>query len=128
MDPDTPRIRRLRQLLAVAPRSGAGNRYPANLRADVVAAVHEARGNGASMMGLAAALGLPQTTLSRWLPRPATQKRGLVRVDILAAPVPAPAPAPAAPERSDAIVELPSGLRIRGLSLQDIVALHRRLL
>lgn len=122
MDPDTPRIRRLRQLLAVAPRSGAGNRYPDELPAEVVAAVQEARGNGASMMRLATALGLPQTTLSRWIPCAAPASRSFVRIDVVAAPV------AAAPERSDAVVELPSGLRIRGLSLQDIVALHRRLL
>ena len=122
MDPDTPRIRRLRQLLAVAPRSGAGNRYPDHLRAEVVAAVHEARANGASLTGLATALGLPQTTLSRWLPGPAVSPRGLVRIDVVTAS------AASTVERSEAVVELPSGLRIRGLSLEGIVALHRRLL
>ena len=81
MDPDTPRIRRLRQLLATAPRSGAGNGYPDELRAEVVAAVHDARGNGASLTGLATALGLPLTTLSRWIPTSRPQQRGLVRID-----------------------------------------------
>jgi transposase-like protein len=121
MDPDTPRIRRLRHLLATAPRSGAGNRYPDELRAEVVAAVHEARGNGASLTGLAMALGLPSTTLSRWIPTAAPQPRGLVRIDVVST-TPAAMAAPSVP-----IVELSSGLRVRGLSLEDIVALHRRL-
>ena len=121
MDPDTPRIRRLRQLLATAPRSGAGNRYPDELRSEVVAAAHEARANGASLTGLAMALGLPSTTLSRWIPTAAPRQRGLVRIDVVS-PMTSAMAAPSAP-----IVELSSGLRVRGLSLEDIVALHRRL-
>jgi len=121
MDIDTPRIRRLRQLLATAPRSGAGNRYPDDLRREVVAAVHDARVSGASLAGLATALGLPLTTLSRWAPVPAPRGGGLIRVDVVSL-----AATPAGPVRTP-VVELSSGIRVHGLSLDDIVALHGRL-
>jgi len=121
MDTDTPRIRRLRSLLAGAPRSGAGNRYPDDLRREVVAAIEEARSSGASLSGLATALGLPPTTLSRWSPPAAPRRGGLVRVDVV------PFATRSATIASTPVVELPSGVRVHGLSLDDIVALHSRL-
>jgi lambda repressor-like predicted transcriptional regulator len=83
MDPDTPRIRRLRQLLATTPRSGAGNRFPEEPRAEVVAALHEARGNGASLTGLGTALGLLSRTLSRWIPTSRPRLRRIVDLHTL---------------------------------------------
>jgi hypothetical protein len=89
MDIDTSRTRRLHRLLAGAPRNGAGNRYPDDLRREVVVVFEEARAEGTSMDALAAALGLPVTTLSRWSLE-APRRGGLLRVDnVPVAPLPA---------------------------------------
>jgi hypothetical protein len=115
MGVEMPSIRRARELLARARRDGVGRGYPDGVRQEVVLAVGEARARGSSLTGLSNALALPLTTLSRWLPEP-----GLVQVQI--------AEVPAGSRSGEAlVVELGSGLRILGLTLDGVVALHRRL-
>ena len=117
MEIETSSIRRARQLLAVARRDGVGRAYPSAVRAEVVRTVREARERGSSLTVLSQVLGLPLTTLSRWVPEPS-----LLQVEVGAFEVRAEATA-----AEPIMVELPTGLRVHGLTLDGVVALHRRL-
>jgi len=78
------RLRQLRTRLRAAARGKAptGIRYPAAVRRDVVALVHEAEGAGQGLRPLARALGLPRRTLLRWGLR--TPRRVLRSVQVAA--------------------------------------------
>jgi hypothetical protein len=83
------------------------------LRSEVAAAIEQAHAAGESYEQLAKAVGVTTQTLSNWR---ALRKQGRfeqVRV--------------AAPPTPTVVVHGPSGLRIEGLSLDELAALWRRL-
>lgn len=103
-------MKRLRAM--VGARRSAGGRVPRAAQAENVAEIERAHAAGASYSSIAAALGLTLNTLARWRGKSARAKLVAVRV-----PLPA----------SSLVVHGPRGLRIEGLSLDDVAALLVRL-
>jgi hypothetical protein len=106
----------LRKALA-AVEKGRGKRYPAALRARVVAWAVERRRGGASWEAIKRELGQEYDTVRRWCRAAVPTTRALVPVRVIAHPVPA---------RVVAVVS-PSGFRIDGLSLTEAAALLREI-
>jgi len=105
----------LRRELAdsVAGQEGGGRRYPAVLKRRATAYATERRAAGSTTAVVAAELGLAHVTLSRWMAASETTFRP---VEL------APAKLPASPRL---VVVSPSGFRIEGLALTDVVDLLR---
>jgi transposase-like protein len=99
-------------------------RYPRELRREIGRLARQAHTAGTSFAALARRLGVAPTLVLRarqaddQIPR---RTPGAVRA-VVVTPVESPPPAPAA-----AVVTLPSGTRIEGLSVREIVALVRAL-
>lgn len=89
-------------------------RYPAELRRRITDHVREQRAAGVPLNEIARAIGISSTLLHRWELRRSQKFR---RVEL------APAP-PRAPRWS---VHAPRGVRVEGLSLDDLVEVLRRL-
>ncbi len=105
-------LKRLRAKIE-AQRSAAG-RVPAGVRTEVAAAVRRAHETGASYSAIASALGLKLPTLLRWRDAHGASKLVAVRVPVSAS-------------ASAFAVHGPRGVRIEGLSLDDVAALLSRL-
>ena len=110
-------LRALRRDLGAIPR-GRGRRIPAALRARVITWTVARRTRGAGWRELARELGVPAGTLTRWLAlRPAQAPPVALRpVTVLDAPA-----------RSPLRLVAPSGLRIEGVTLADVIAILRGL-
>jgi transposase-like protein len=98
-------------------------RYPAALRQEIGQLAQEAHASGTSFAAFARRLGVTPTLVLRARPpeRRARKPAGAVR-PVIVTPGEGPRPPRAAP-----IVTLPSGMRIEGLGLSEIVALARAL-
>jgi hypothetical protein len=110
-------LRELRRDLGAIPR-GRGRRIPAALRARVITWTAARRTRGAGWRELARELGVPAGTLTRWLaPGPAQAPQVALR----------PVAVLDAPARSPLTVVAPSGLRVEGVTLADVIAILRGL-
>src|SRR2546425_367863 len=96
-----------------------GVRYPAAFRTTAVALARPRLATGSSCVRVAQELGLPRTSLARWLQRRPTPRLRPVAVR--------PAPAPPAPLGADVVLITPQGLRVEGLDRAGLVALLRAL-
>jgi hypothetical protein len=107
-----PELKAMRRMIQ-ASRSPSG-RLPAHVRTEVLAAVARAHDVGMTPAVIAEALGVREAALSRWRWRERSRAGKLVavRVPLRAAGL---------------IVHAPHGVRIDGLSLDDIAELLRRL-
>lgn len=103
-------MKRLRATIGA--RRGAGGRVPRSAQTEIAAEIERAHAAGASYSSIAASLGLTLNTVTRWRRRGPGAKLVAVRV-----PLPA----------SSLVVHGPRGLRIEGLSLDDVAALLARL-
>jgi hypothetical protein len=110
-------LRDLRRRLDAVPR-GRGRHFPAPLRARVVAWVAAQRARGIGWPELARALGVPAPTLEHWTTSRPAQGHGVAlrRVDVIDEP----------PRRTVTVVS-PSGLRIEGVTIADVIAILRGL-
>lgn len=111
-----PELDRLRAALALARRQA--KRYPAELRAAVLAFVDCRGAEGQPPSTTALALGISPTTISNWraqrpAPCPTPFLPVVVRQDVAA--------------RAGLRLVLPGGVWLDGLSLDDVVALCERL-
>lgn len=97
----------LAALEALGPRA-RGHRYPAALRDEIVAWVHQERRRGRAWHELSARLGLRPTTLQRWCGPPPRSPR--------ARPV---VVRPEVPKPTRLALVGPAGWRVEGLSLDD---------
>lgn len=104
----------LRQALASAPREGVGRAYRAEIRQRAIAYVHRRRREGASLESIGRELGVSTTTVVRWTTQ-ASHSFALARVQT--------------PETvaGRIVVHGPRGIRVEGLSLDELVALWERL-
>ena len=107
--------RALRGELAARER-GRGKRYPAALRTRVAAWLRRAVGSGTSLRQAAAMIALDDATARRWLDGTVPSVTALVPVRVVASDAP----------RTVSVVA-PSDHRIDGLTLDEAVALLRRL-
>jgi hypothetical protein len=89
-------------------------RYPAELRRRITDHVREQRAAGVQLNEIARGIGISSTLLHRWEQRLAQKFR---RVELVAAPAKA----------SRCSLHAPHGLRVEGLSLDDLVEVLRRL-
>jgi transposase-like protein len=105
----------LRRRLSVIPR-GRGRRFPAVLRERIVAWTAARRRRGDWWCELARELGVPANTLKRWSTPRAEEARPLRPVQVVEEP----------PCRTVTIVA-PSGLRIEGVTIADVIAILRGL-
>ena len=121
------RLAKLRQELQryQRPDQPRSARYPAALRQELGNLARHAHASGTSFAAFARSLGVTPTLVLRSrsprAERPARRTAGAVR-PVVVTPVAVP---PAA--RAPAIVTLPSGIRIEGLCVPEIVALARAL-
>jgi len=104
----------LRRLSAI-PR-GRGRRVPAELRERIVAWTAPRRARGAWWRELSRSLGVPAKTLKRWATPRAPRVLALRPVDVI----------DEAPVRTVTIVA-PSGLRIEGVMIADVITILRGL-
>lgn len=111
-------LKALRRLIA-ASRSPAG-RVPAEVRVEVISAVERADAMGMTRGAIAEALGIEEAALARWRWRTRASKLVAVRVS-----TPTPMTAPPAP--TTLTVHGPAGVRVEGLSLDDVAGLLKRL-
>jgi hypothetical protein len=94
-------------------------RYPPAVRAEVVGLAHQAQAAGISRGRLAADLGLPRWTITRWQRQ--APRRALRRIAI------GPEPAAAGPPPSPGLVLVtPQGWRIEGLDLDTLLRVLSR--
>jgi hypothetical protein len=112
---DDDRTAVLRQSLARAERPGAGKGFPVSLKREVAAFVQSQRARGRSYASLAAGLGVSATTLTRW--EQSDEPAAFAAVAIVAEEVVGGA----------LVVHGPSGMRIEGASIDDVVRLWARL-
>lgn len=97
---------------------GRGRRFPAALRERIVAWTAARRARGDEWRELSRALGVPTQTLQRWaIPRPG-RERGLALRPVTVIDEP--------PSRTVTVVS-PSGLRIEGVTIADVIAILRGL-
>ena len=108
-------IHQLRAALAEARKQGRA--YPPALRARALRVVERAQGEGHSPCAMANALGVAATTLLTWQ-RAAPAASPFLPVLVRELPAPPP---PAAFS-----LVLPGGVRVEGLSLDDLAALCRK--
>ncbi len=106
------------ELSGLGPR-GRGRAYPKGLLEKLLSYTVARRRQGASIVEVAAEVGINFRTLARWLGARKTERFG--RVEVVAARF-APATAAAAP----IVVHGPRGLRIEGLDLAAVAELVRR--
>ena len=93
-------------------------RYPADLRAEIIAVARAGQTAGGSVYRLAREIGVSAPTLIEWLRRPA---RGRLRQITVA---PAPATTMGAP--TNPVLVTPHGFRIEGLDLAGLVTVVPR--
>ena len=105
------------ELSGLGPR-GRGRAYPKGLLEKLLSYTVARRRQGASIVEVAAEVGINFRTLARWLGARKTERFG--RVEVVAAPVRAAAAAVAI------VVHGPRGLRIEGLDLAAVAELVRR--
>jgi transposase len=105
-----PELKAARRLISKS--RTPGGRLPANVRGEVIAAVEDAHASGMSYSACAQALGVAEPTLMRWRWRDRDKKLVSVRVQL---------------PMTALTVHGPGGLRIEGLSLEDVAALLKRL-
>lgn len=115
-----PELRELRRRLDSIPR-GRGRRIPVELRTQVIAWVAKHRKRGDSWSELEEKTGVSLLTLQRWSSSPARRAVMLRRVEVVEA---APADAPA--ERTVTLVS-PTGIRIEGVTIVEVIAILRGL-
>jgi transposase len=107
------------ELSELGPR-GRGRPYPKGLLEKLLSYTVARRRQGAKLVEVAAELGMPNHTLSRWVGEKRAAKH-FERVEVIAEPA-----APAAPTARALIVHGPRGLRIEGLDITAIAELVRR--
>ncbi len=106
---------------------GLGRRYPADIKARVLAFAKVRRASGASLAALAGELGVSVMTLYGWLKASAGKRRRR------AGKKPALLPVQIVPDtgvqagRPSPVVMGPRGLRVEGLSIEEIAVLLRGL-
>jgi len=110
-----PAATTLRHALASAPRDGVGRPYPAALRADVVRFTQGEVARGQTLASVALALDLTTTTLTRWMGSPSYEP-AFASV-VLAQPS----------RPTSFVLHLPGGLRVEGLSIEQLAELCGRL-
>ena len=112
-----PELRELRRRLDSIPR-GRGRRIPVELRTQVTAWVVKRRKRGESWSELVRKTGVSMLALQRWSSRPARRRAVMLRrVEVSeAAPV----------ERTVTLVS-PTGIRIEGVTIADVIAILRGL-
>lgn len=101
-------------------RDRAGWRYSASLRRLAIEYCHACRHAHQPFSEIADALGVSTVTLGRWLEKEREDARGRFR-EVVVEP-----PAPKAVEPQLAVVT-PSGLRVEGLDLSQVIELSRAL-
>jgi hypothetical protein len=104
--------------LATAERTGAGRPYPGSLRAAALEYRREREGEGASLVEVAAELGMNIATLVRWSRREPRSDTRFRAIEIVGEPV---------RRTVEAVVHGPRGLRIEGLTVREIAELIERL-
>jgi transposase len=104
------------ELSTLGPR-GRGRPYPKGLLEKLLSYTVARRRQGASVLEVAAELGMNWRTLTRWVGEKKAARR-FERVEVVATPTPASARA--------LVVHGPRGLRIEGLDLAGLVELMRR--
>lgn len=110
-------IERLRRRLAKA--GGRGRRgYGAELRSDVVALARRWLAQGGSQRALAAKLGLSTVSMARWETEVARETPRLRPVEV---------EEDREPKSEELVAILPCGVRIEGITLEDVAELARRL-
>lgn len=110
-------LRDLRHHVGAIPR-GRGRRFPAALRERLIAWAVARRARGAGWSELARELGVPAVTLQRWLtPRPERMRQVTLR----------PVAITDEPVHRTLMLVAPSGLRIEGVTLADVIAILRGL-
>ena len=114
----------IRQLRSTVRRFARGKhpnavRYPASVRAAVVALVRARLGQGQSLARVARGVGISFPTLANWLAAPGAPALRPVTV--------APTAEPAAPPRSTLVLVTPQGFRVEGLDGDTLVAVLRAL-
>lgn len=115
--PPDRELRDLRHHLGAIPR-GRGRRFPAALRERITAWMVARRTRGAGWSELARELGVPAGTLQRWVaPRP--ERAGQVALR--------PVAVTDEPARRTLTLMGPSGLRIEGVTIADVIAILRGL-
>ena len=107
--------------VAALPKNSGGNRrYPAALRPTILAARSRYVAAGGSTREFSAQLGVHAATLTYWSEgKPKSKKRGRVRRVRLSDPAPRATP-PAV-----AVIILPGGPRIEGLTTRQLMAIAR---
>jgi transposase len=111
---DSRELKRVRLLIERG--RGAGRRLSVVARSEVVAFIDGAHADGASYGALARELGVSGQTLANW--RAQEQRSQLLPVRVSAMP-------PVA--STSIVVHGPRGLRIEGLTLDDVGELYKRL-
>jgi transposase-like protein len=110
----------IRSVLAELGHRGRGRRYPAALKAAVVAYAERQRAEGASVSKIARDLGLDAWTLTTWrraAPVPPQRPSTFVPVRVV----------PTSPPPKRLRIRTRAGLRIDGLDIDTLVELVRRL-
>lgn len=97
---------------------GRGSRYREDLRQEAIALAREGMSGGKSLRRVAEELGISPATLTRWLERGGAGEP-LRPVEVLARCEAEPEHGPV----SSLVVVTPSGWRIEGLGLKDVMAL-----
>ena len=99
-----------------------GKRVDPELRGRIVAFAERRRRDGASWMTIATELDACFETIRRWCGGGSVGvPRKLRRVEVMAEPI------PAVPARAPLTVVTPSGVRVEGVAIDDVVALVRAL-
>ena len=111
-----PELRELRRRLDSIPR-GRGRRIPVELRTQVTAWVAKHRKRGDSWSELARKTGVSMLALQRWSLSPARRAVMLRRVEV----------AEAAPAERTVTLVSPTGIRIEGVTIADVIAILRGL-
>jgi hypothetical protein len=100
-------------------------RYPAALRQELGRLARHAHASGTSFTAFARSLGVTPTLVLR--ARPLGLERGARKTSGAVRPVVVTPPEAAPPDRAAAVVTLPSGVRIEGLRVPEIIAVLRAL-
>lgn len=114
-----PELRELRRRLDSIPR-GRGRRIPLELRARVTAWVAKRRDHGDGWVELVHKLGVSTLTLQRWSSSPPSRPSREVMLRCVEVAEPAPV------QRTIVLVS-PTGLRIEGLTIADVIEILRGL-